>query len=158
MAEIRYVIKGDPRTKKNHMMIAGAGRRCKECGKHEKQWIRQAVSHDDYAELVGWQLRPIPPRPIACPVNVKCVFYMKTRRKVDKSNLEASIHDLLVSCGVLADDGRDIIAGTDGSRVYLDPANPRVEITITKMEGYEQWKQPPKAEKVTPGQTSLFRG
>lgn len=156
MAEIRYVIKGDPRTKKNHMMIAAAGPKCPRCGKHEKQWVRQAVSHDNYAELAGWQLRPIPPRPIECPVNVKWIAYMGTQRKIDKSNLENTVLDLLVSAGILADDNRDIVAGTDGSRVYYDPDNPRMEITITKMEGYEQWKKKPKAAKITPGQISLF--
>lgn len=158
MAEIRYVIKADPRTKKNSLMIAGAGRKCPKCGKHEKQWVRQSKAHDSFADTAGWYLRPIPTRPIDCPVNVKCLFYMKTRRKVDKSNLEASIHDLLVDCGILADDNRDIIAGTDGSRVFHDPDNPRVEITITKMEGYEQWsnKTPASVEKVMPGQATLF--
>ena len=54
-------------------------------------------------------------------------------------NLEASIHDILVEVGILADDSRDIIATTDGSMVLYDKNNPRVEITITKVEGYEQW-------------------
>lgn len=30
--------------------------------------------------------------------------------------------------------------GSDGSRVLYDKQNPRVEITITRMEGYQQWK------------------
>ncbi len=155
MAEIKYIIKGDPRTKKNHQMIAGAGRKCPVCGKHEKQWIRQGKAHDNFAEAAGWYLRPVPPRPIACPVNVKCVFFMQTKRKVDKANLEAAIHDLLVDAGILADDNRDIIAATDGSRVYYDKANPRVEITITKLDGYEQWKdQAPKKTQAT-GQMRL---
>nr|DAL25937.1 MAG TPA_asm: Rad50 zinc hook motif [Caudoviricetes sp.] len=38
---IHYTIKGEPRTKKNHQQIAGAGRRCPCCGKPAKQWIRQ---------------------------------------------------------------------------------------------------------------------
>lgn len=111
------------------------------CHKPARQFIRQGAAHDNFAELARWQLRPAPLKPIECPVNVKCLFYMQTRRRVDKGNLEACIHDLLVECGILADDNRDIIAATDGSRVLYDKQNPRVEITITKLDGYEQWRK-----------------
>lgn len=137
MAEIRYTIKGDPRTKKNHQMIAGAGKRCPVCKKHEKQWIRQGKFHDEYSELAKWQLRPVPTRPIECPVNVKCLFYMKTRRVVDQLNLLATVDDLLKDVGIIADDNSRIVVGHDGSRVLYDPDNPRTEITITKIEAEE---------------------
>ena len=133
MAEIRYTIPLDPRTKKNHQMIAGTGKRCPRCGKFEKQWVRQGKAHDDFAEAAAWYIRPRPPHPIDCPVNVKCLFYMKTKRIVDGLNLQAAIDDLLVECEVLKDDNSRIVVGHDGSRVYHDPDNPRVEITITKM-------------------------
>ena len=32
-AEIKYTVFGDPRTKKNHQMIAGAGSKCPVCKK-----------------------------------------------------------------------------------------------------------------------------
>ena len=118
-------------------MIAGSGKRCKECGKFEKQWIRQGHAHDEYAELAKWQLRPIPPRPIECMVNVKCLFYMKTRRVVDQLNLSATIDDLLVEMKILKDDNSRIVVGHDGTRVLYDPINPRTEITITKIEAEE---------------------
>ena len=140
MAEIKYTIVGDPRTKKNHMMIAGAGSKCPVCKKPKKQWIKQGSSHDDYAELAKWQLRPRPPRPIECPVNVKCVFYMKTRRRVDALNLLATVCDLLVDCEILKDDNSKIVVAHDGSRVLYDPENPRTEITITKMPADEQMR------------------
>lgn len=138
MAEIKYTILGDPRTKKNHQMIAGAGSKCPVCQKPAKQWIRQGSFHDEYAEAAKWQLIPRPPRPIECPVNVKCVFYMKTRRRVDALNLLATIDDLLVEVGILADDNCRIVAGHDGSRVFYDKDNPRTEIYITKMPADEQ--------------------
>lgn len=137
MAEIKYTIKGDPRTKKNHSMIAGSGKRCPECKKFEKIWIRQGHAHDEYSEAAKWQLHPRPKRPIECMVNVKCIFYMKTRRKVDQLNLLATIDDLLVETKILADDSCRIVVGHDGSRVLHDPDNPRVEITITKYEPTE---------------------
>ena len=132
--EIRFVIKGDPRTKKNHQMIAGAGHKCSACGKPEKQWIRQGRAHDDFADAAKWQLRPRPQKSIDYPVNVKAIFYMKTRRRVDALNLQATIDDLLVECKILEDDNSKIVAAHDGSRVLYDPMNPRVEITITRMD------------------------
>lgn len=137
-AEIRYIIQGDPRTKKNSLMIAGKGRRCPACGKLEKQWVRQSKAHDAFAEAAKRQLRPVPQRPIDCLVNIQCLFFMKTRRIVDGLNLLATIDDLLVSAGILSDDNSRIVAGHDGSRVLHDPLNPRVEITITKIPADEQ--------------------
>lgn len=133
-AEIKYIIKGDPRTKKNHQMIAGAGKKCPKCGKPEKQWIRQGAAHDNFTEAAAWQLRPRPPKPIECPVNVKCLFYMKTQRRVDGLNLLATIDDLLVNTGIIKDDNSRIVVAHDGSRVLYDKDNPRVEITITRLD------------------------
>ena len=141
MPEICYTIPGDCRTKKNHMTIAGTGYRCPTCGKPHRQFIKQGAAHDVYASKAVWYLRPRPAKPIDYPVNVKCVFYMATHGKVDKSNLEACIHDLLVDAGILEDDNRDVIATTDGSIVLYDKQNPRVEITITPVEHYEQWRK-----------------
>lgn len=133
MAEIRYTIPFEGRTKKNSMKIASAGRCCPKCGKREKQWIMQGDANNNFSEAAAYYIRPRPPRPIECPVNVKCLFYMKTRAIVDGLNLQAAIDDLLVSCKVLKDDNSRIVAGHDGSRVLYDKDKPRVEIIITKM-------------------------
>lgn len=131
--ELRYTVLGDPRTKKNHQKIAGAGRRCPVCGKFEKQWVRQGSAHDKFADMVIPQLIPRPPQPIEERVNVRYLFYMKTRRVVDESNLIAAMDDILVDSGILADDNCRIVAGHDGTRVRYDKENPRCEITITTM-------------------------
>ena len=78
---------------------------------------------------------------INCPVNVKAVFYTQTRRKIDLTNLLEAVDDMLVYTDVLADDNRDVIAGHDGSRVFYDKKNPRIEIEIKKVEDYIQWKE-----------------
>ena len=67
------------------------------------------------------------------PVNVKCLFYMPTRRKCDLTNLLEAIDDILVKTGLLADDNYTIIESHDGSRVYYDKDNPRTEIYINYM-------------------------
>ena len=80
-------------------------------------------------ELIGvWEI------PIEGPVNVKCVYYMPTRRRVDLTNLMEATHDILVNCGVLADDNSKVIVSVDGSRVDYDKENPRTEIEITEVE------------------------
>lgn len=65
------------------------------------------------------------------PVNVKCLFYMPTRRKCDLTNLLEAIDDVMVKAGLLADDDYTVIESHDGSRVYYDKDNPRTEIVIT---------------------------
>ena len=78
-------------------------------------------------------LLPIPFNTYDCPVNVKCEFYMPTRRKVDLVNLEQAILDILVKYGILLDDNSNIVASMDGSRVYYDKENSRTEIEITEL-------------------------
>lgn len=73
------------------------------------------------------------------PVNLECVFYVETRRRVDLANLLNAIDDAMVKSGLILDDNRDIIAAHDGSRVFHDKHNPRIEITISEMKEYTQW-------------------
>ena len=128
-----YVIPLAPVTKKNSQRILfnrNTGR----------PFVMPSKAYKDYeAAALRQLLGPLPPEPIDWPVNVMCVFYMPSRRKVDKTNLEESAHDILVKAGVLEDDSRDIIATTDGSIVMHDKQNPRTVITITEKVGYEQW-------------------
>lgn len=73
------------------------------------------------------------------PINLQCVFYMDVKRRVDLCNLLNAVDDAMVASGLLLDDNRDIIAAHDGSRVYYDKFNPRIEIKITEMKDYTQW-------------------
>lgn len=69
------------------------------------------------------------------PVNVKCLFYMPTRRKCDLVNMQEAILDVMVKAGLLADDNYSIVQSMDGSRVLYDKENPRTEIFITEVKG-----------------------
>lgn len=129
-----YVIPLDPRTKKNHQMIAGSGQRCPYCGKHKKQFIRQGKAHTEYIISAYPFLFPKPLAPIDFPVRVQYLFYMKTRRKVDKLNLCAAADDLLVEAGILKDDNSSIVNNHDGTRVRYDKETPRTEIYIYTCE------------------------
>lgn len=77
----------------------------------------------------------IPDSNIDYPVNVKTVFYMPTRRRVDLSNLLEAIHDIMTKYNCISDDNCNIIYSTDGSCVKYDKENPRTEVEITKLEG-----------------------
>lgn len=73
------------------------------------------------------------------PINVQAIYYRSSKHKIDLSNLHEALHDSMVKSGLILDDNRDIIAGHDGSRVFYDKFNPRIEITITEMKDYVQW-------------------
>lgn len=74
------------------------------------------------------------------PVNMAVSFFVSKKLKYDLTNLLEAIDDAAVKSGFILDDNRDIIAGHDGSRVFYDKYNPRIEITITEIADYVQWK------------------
>ena len=69
------------------------------------------------------------------PLNIKCLFYMPTRRRVDLTNLLEAIDDVLTHYGVIPDDDAQHVGGHDGSRVLYDKDNPRTEIYISPLDG-----------------------
>src|SRR5699024_12488758 len=114
-------LKGAQRTKKHHQRILrGAG---------GKPTIAQSKEYIQYEKDCLWQIRS-PPRPLSGPVNVKCLYYMPTRRRVDLTNLLESTGDILMRAGDPANDCAAVVAGHDGSRELLVGKNPRVEIEI----------------------------
>lgn len=124
VTEYRFVIPGDPMTKKNHRPIFRAGNR---------PFIGKSQSLRDAEEFIYWRMVDAKSRqniamPIAYPVHIKFLFYRKTKRKIDLSNLYELPQDCLVKAGVLADD--TLIESHDGSRKLYDRENPRTEIII----------------------------
>ena len=135
MTELAYIVKLAPVTKKNSQKIAVnrvSGR----------PFIMQSEQYKRFEEAAGWFLKPRPAKPVAQPVNVKYLFYMPSRRRVDLANLISAMDDVLVKHRILADDNRDILAAHDGCRVYHDHDAPRVEVLIEPMpDSYRQWKE-----------------
>ena len=115
----------NPRTKKNNQKIIKNPRT-------GALMITQNDRYKQYEKDAGWFLKKTA-SPINEPVNVKCIFYRDSRRRVDLTNLLEAIDDILVKYKILADDNFEIIAGHDGSRVFVDKDNPRVEIEITTL-------------------------
>ena len=64
------------------------------------------------------------------PIWVKCFIYRNTKRRIDKLNMEQSVHDVLEKAGVIENDF--LIESTDGSRRILGvpPGEERAEIFI----------------------------
>lgn len=121
---MKITIKGAPITKKNHQQIVKL---------HGHPAIIQSKQYKEYEEMCLWQIRR-PKDPIGTAVNVKCVYYMPTKRRVDLCNLLEATCDILVRAGVLADDNSKVVSSHDGSRVFYDKENPRVEIYIEEVK------------------------
>ena len=122
---LTYILYGAPRTKKNSQQIHrnAAGR----------PFVAPSRAFTEYERSCLAQIKT-PYRPISAAVNVKCVYYMPTKHRVDLTNLLEATDDILVKAGVLTDDCAAVVAGHDGSRVLLDRQRPRVEIEIAEME------------------------
>ena len=125
MAELyRFIIPLPPVTKKNSSNIfinRATGKRFISPSDRYKQYEK------DFMLLC-------PPIPIInYPINLKALYYMPSKRKVDLINLHSALHDCLVKKGVLLDDNCSIIVSTDGSRVFYDKVNPRTEIIIEEV-------------------------
>lgn len=120
---MKYTLYGRPITKKNSQRIIKAG-------KYRK--IIPSERYKIYEKDCLYQLKQ-KPRAEGGPWNMRCVYYMPTRHRVDLVNLLEATCDILVEAGIIEDDNRKIIASHDGSRVMYDKGNPRVEITLTEV-------------------------
>lgn len=121
---IKFTIPLPPITKKNHQQIV------RPAGKSHPIVI-PSKEYKQYEKDAAWFIPK--DKFISVPVNVKCVFYMPTRRKCDLTNLLEAIDDIMVRCGLLADDNYTIIHSHDGSRVMYCKERPRTEVEIDEI-------------------------
>lgn len=119
---MHLTIPGDPVTKKNSQQIIRLP--------NGKRKIKPSERFESYQEAAGWFIPQSAKKRLSAPQNVKCVYYMKTHRRVDLVNLLEATCDILVHYGVLEDDNSKIVVSHDGSRVLYDKENPRAEIEI----------------------------
>ena len=116
-------IPGRPITKKNHSQIVRRGNR---------SFLIPSKQYLEYEELCGLYIKGNDRIGINTKINLKCLYYMPTRHRVDLCNLLAATCDILVKYGVIEDDNSSIVVSHDGSRVFYDKDNPRVEIYIER--------------------------
>ena len=130
---IKFTLPIRPATKKNSGQIITVGGFPRLIP--SKQYLQFEKDCQPYFKQVLNQIGQID-----SPINLQAVFYVETKRRIDLPNLLNAIDDAMVKSELILDDNRDIIASHDGSRVYHDKFNPRIEIEITKQENYTQWK------------------
>lgn len=125
---IAFTIPFNPVTKKNHSRIA-----TRYVKGSPRKMILPSEQFTAYQELVLLYMKRAwsKIKQIDTPVNVKAVYYMKTRGNVDLPNLHAALHDIMVKAELFLDDNCNIIFTTDGSYVTYDKANPRTEVEIS---------------------------
>lgn len=127
MDSIQITIPFAPVSKKNHQQIIRIGGVPRIIqSKQYREYEKAAVLH------LNMVYKAFGLAPIDGPVNVKMVFYMPTRRRVDLVNLQEAALDVLVRGEVLQDDNSKIVVTMDGSQVSYDKNHPRTEITITE--------------------------
>lgn len=119
----KIIIPIAPRTKKNSQQIITVKGR---------PMIIPSKQYKQYEKACGEYLKHVDP--FLSPCNMKCLYYMPTRRKVDLVNLLQATSDILVHYGILMDDNSTIIRSYDGSRVLYNKENPRTEIVLTEVE------------------------
>lgn len=123
---IKFTVKLTPISKKNSQQIMinkATGR----------PFIMPSQKYKQYEKEALWFI-PRPAQAINYPVNVKCLFYMPTKRKCDLTNMLEAIDDIMVKAGLLEDDNYTIIQSHDGSRILYDKENPRTEVEITRCD------------------------
>lgn len=121
---MKITIPGNPITKKNSQQLILI---------HGRPRILPSRKYKEY-EARAMLYMPKVKTPIDYAVTVKCLYFMETRRKVDLTNLMEATHDILVHYGIISDDNCSVIVSVDGSRVFYDKENPRVEIEIERTE------------------------
>lgn len=122
--KIDFVIPGRPTTKKNSSRIITVR------GRHMVIPSKQFMDYQKGAE----PFLPHKGEMIDTPMNLKAIYYMPTRHKVDLANLLSATCDILTHYKVIADDNSSIVVAHDGSRVLYDKDNPRAEITLEEWE------------------------
>ncbi len=118
-------IMGIPVSKKNHGQIIT----------NQKTGRPMLLPSPQYRKYEADALKQLhkPAEPVTCACNARYRYYMPTARKCDLVNLIQATNDILVKGGVIEDDNYTIVASHDGSGVWVDKQNPRVEITITEV-------------------------
>lgn len=123
---IKLSIPGAPITKKNSQRIVRFGNgRCS---------IRPSKAFEEYQKSASVFIPGKLRNGLNGRYNVKCVYYMPTRRKVDLVNLLEATCDILVHYRVFEDDNSKIVVSHDGSKVEYDKKNPRTEIEIEEID------------------------
>ena len=98
-----------------------------------KPFVSQGKLYKQFEQECGYYLLKYK-KNISTPVNLKCTFYVKDKRKRDIVNLLNAIQDILVKYGVIADDNYNIVKSVDGSRIIYEKGREETIIEIEREE------------------------
>lgn len=119
----RFVVFGPPRTKKTSNRIVRAGRR---------RYVLPSAPHQRWFCAALPQLKAQWRRqPLSVPVGVRALFF-RERAAGDLCNYMQALADALERAGIVRNDR--LIASWDGSRLRKDAKQPRIELTVTKLD------------------------
>ena len=126
---IQFTVWGSPRTKKtsNRLVVAGHRHRILP-SKAWTNWVKTApILRGTNRDEPVRQVLGVPDK----PYNVCATFYRDARRG-DWLGYCQGLADLLEKRGVISND--KWFCAWDGSRLYVDRENPRVEVTLTELK------------------------
>jgi Holliday junction resolvase RusA-like endonuclease len=119
---MNFVILGPPRTKKNSLRIFKHGSKTSIVPSNRcTQWTASAIRQLREQDELGV--------PIAEPVNLRALVY-RDKLTGDLINYLQAVCDALEDAGIVEND--KYIVSLDGSRMFKDRCNPRVEILILR--------------------------
>jgi len=119
---ISFIIPINPRTKKNSSQIFKNRQSGKPFIVPSQLYRQYEIDCAPYIE----------PYNIDYPVNIKAIYYRATKHRVDLTNLNGALHDVLQKYNCIVDDSYKVVRGTDGSRIEFDNKKPRTVVTITE--------------------------
>lgn len=99
----------------------------------KKPFISQSNLYKQFEAECGYYLMKYRLN-IKRPINLKCTFYVKDKRKRDIVNLLNAIQDILVKYNVIADDNYNIVNSVDGSRIIYEKGREETIIEITEVK------------------------
>lgn len=102
-----------------------------------KPFVSQGKLYKQFEAECGYYLFKYK-KNISTPVNLKCTFYVKDKRKRDIVNLLNAIQDILVKYGVIADDNYNIVKSVDGSRIIYEKGREETIIEIESEGGIDE--------------------
>lgn len=121
-----FTLEGPPRTKKNSPQVVPGARFPRVLpSKAYRTWhAEQRVRFDAQLRALQASARV----PIGRPVWLKAIFYRDRNGVGDLTNFESGLEDFLQDVGVLVNDR--FVRSKDGSRLEVDRARPRIEVTL----------------------------
>ena len=130
MKELSFIIDGRPMSKKRNWTIVTPHGRSPRIvlTKRYKEW-EKGVLDQLWVQRMQYQASMTGPwEPIAEPVQVTFIFYIRKKGKYDLSNLYQGIEDALEKSQILEDDS--LIESHDGSRKHIGDEADQILIRI----------------------------